>query len=226
MQPPSASRKYTDEEKRQLLANLDLEVAHRCRQLEAMLQDHLEHFTIHQEGQVSRIPKQVRGMTMREFGEKYNGDIQLALRGFQKDRLAAAGADANFGEIDKNMRKRKFLENHEIERSVSRESDSRPLKTAKTAPASPSKSKKPLPSTSSQPGGRLIRSSSKPPSMGISDRWNTQPGKAQTSVQQQYDLQLTPLLKTHIALEEPNEPCPLIIKVQPILDQTAYVPAE
>ena len=83
-----------------------------------MLQDHLEHFTIHQEGQVSRIPKQVRGMTMREFEEKYNGDIQLALRGFQKDRLTAAGADANFGEIDKSMRKRKFLENVDNDKGI------------------------------------------------------------------------------------------------------------
>ncbi|KAJ2935151.1 hypothetical protein H1R20_g1943, partial [Candolleomyces eurysporus] len=203
MQPPTASRKYTDEEKRQLLANLDLEVAHRCRQMEAMLQDHLENFTIHQEGQVSRIPKQVRGMTMREFGEKYNGDIQLALRGFQKDRLTAAGADSNFGEIDKSMRKRKFLENHDIERSVSRESDSRPLKTAKTTPASPNKSKKPPSSTPSQQGGRLIRSSSKPPPMGI-----------------QYVLQLTSLLKANISLEERNVPCSFIVQVQPILNQT------
>lgn len=103
-------------------------VAHRCRQLEALLQDHLENFNIHQEGLVSRMPKQVRSMTMREFGEKYNGDIQLALRGFQKDRLAAAGADANFGEIDKSMRKRKFLENHEAEVTATMASDARPLK--------------------------------------------------------------------------------------------------
>ncbi|KAF5338931.1 hypothetical protein D9611_008748 [Ephemerocybe angulata] len=167
MHPSGSSRKYTDDEKRQLLANLDLEVAHRCRQLEAILQDHLENFTIHQEGQVSRIPKQVRTMTMREFGEKYNGDTQLALRGYQKDRLAAAGADANFGDIDKSMRKRKFLENHEVEKPAARESDSRPLKAAKTIPGTPNKMKKPQPSGSAQHGSRFIRSSSKPPSMGI-----------------------------------------------------------
>jgi len=73
-------------------------------------------------------------MTMREFGEKYNGDIQLALRGFQRDRLAAAGADANFGEIDKSMRKRKFLENHDAEKStVSKEANSRPLKAGESS---------------------------------------------------------------------------------------------
>ncbi|KAF6757484.1 hypothetical protein DFP72DRAFT_891248 [Ephemerocybe angulata] len=160
MHPSGSSRKYTDDEKRQLLANLDLEVAHRCRQLEAILQDHLENFTIHQEGQV-------RTMTMREFGEKYNGDTQLALRGYQKDRLAAAGADANFGDIDKSMRKRKFLENHEVEKPAARESDSRPLKAAKTIPGTPNKMKKPQPSGSAQHGSRFIRSSSKPPSMGI-----------------------------------------------------------
>ena len=109
-------------------------VAHRCRQLEALLQDHLENFNIHQEGIVSRMPKQLRGMTMREFGEKYKGDIGLALRGFQKDRLAAAGADANFGEIDKTMRKRKFLENHEAELTATASSDARPLKAGASCP--------------------------------------------------------------------------------------------
>lgn len=155
-------------------------VAHRCRQLEALLQDHLENFNIHQEGLVSRMPKQVRSMTMREFGEKYNGDIQLALRGFQKDRLAAAGADANFGEIDKTMRKRKFLENHEAELTATVPSDARPLKAgalsppswristahieqAKTMP-SPSKPKRPHSSMAgpSTPG-RFVRGPSKPP---------------------------------------------------------------
>ncbi|KAF9013482.1 hypothetical protein BDQ17DRAFT_1321312 [Cyathus striatus] len=111
--PLRTTRKYTDEEKRQLIANLDIEVAHRTRQFEAWLLDRLENFTLHQEGQVSRIPKQVRTMTMREFGEKYQGNVQEALRGFQKERLAAAGADVNFGDIDKAMRKRKYEVNHE-----------------------------------------------------------------------------------------------------------------
>lgn len=62
-----------------------------------------------------RIPKQVRSMTMREFGEKYNGNVQAALRGYQKERLIAAGADATLGEIDKNTRKRKWVASQEVE---------------------------------------------------------------------------------------------------------------
>jgi len=139
----SANRKYSDEEKRQLIANLDIEVAHRGRQFEAWLQDRLEIFTIHQEGQVSRIPKQVRGMSMREFGEKYNGNMQLALRGFQKDRLAAAGAGPDFGEIEKNMRKRKLAANQDGDKDAVRDVDPRPTKNIKTAPFSPVKSKNP-----------------------------------------------------------------------------------
>lgn len=82
-------------------------VAHRTRQFEAWLTDRLENFTIHQEGQVSRIPKQVRGMTLREFGEKYQGNVQLALKGFQREKIAAAGGDSSLADIDKSMRKRK-----------------------------------------------------------------------------------------------------------------------
>ena len=94
-------------------------VAHRTRQFEAWLTDCLENFTMHQEGQVSRIPKQVRTMTMREFGDKYDGSIQSALRGFQKERLAAAGADATLGEIDKSMRKRKWAASQDLEAEAS-----------------------------------------------------------------------------------------------------------
>ncbi|CAA7261343.1 unnamed protein product [Cyclocybe aegerita] len=162
MDLPSAKRHYSDEEKRQLIANLDIEgslillflqapnidnntlVAHRTRQFEAWLTDRLENFTIHQEGQVSRIPKQVRAMTMREFGEKYEGNIQSALRGFQKERLAAAGADATLGEIDKSVRKRKWVASQEAETEASgssqpKETDHRAPKNARTQLSSPKK---------------------------------------------------------------------------------------
>ena len=62
-----------------------------------------------QEGQISRIPKQVRAMTLREFGKKYEGNVQSALRGYQKERIVAAGGDATLGEIEKSMRKRKWI---------------------------------------------------------------------------------------------------------------------
>ena len=52
---------------------------------------------------------------MRAFGQKYEGNVQLAIRGFQKERLAAAGADATLGEIDKSMRKRKWAASQEMD---------------------------------------------------------------------------------------------------------------
>lgn len=107
-------------------------VAHRTRQFESWLADRLENFTIHQEGQISRIPKQVRSMTMREFGEKYQGNIQAALRGYQKERLVAAGTEANFGEIDKSMRKRKWVEGIEAEMEKNNNKDGEPPRAAKT----------------------------------------------------------------------------------------------
>ena len=107
-------------------------VAHRTRQFESWLADRLENFTIHQEGLVSRIPRQVRSMTMREFGEKYQGNVQAALRGFQTERLVAAGADANFGEIDKSARKRKWVEGVEAEMEKGATKDGENSRVAKS----------------------------------------------------------------------------------------------
>ncbi|KAF8895448.1 hypothetical protein BD779DRAFT_1609010 [Infundibulicybe gibba] len=131
MEPPHSNRKYTHEEKQQLLANLDIEVAHRTRQFESWLNDRLENFSMYQEGQVSRIPKQIRSMSMREFGGKYQANVQMALRGFQKERLMAAGGEAALGEIDKSTRKRKWIASQESEGEVS--ADGNPLKAAKNA---------------------------------------------------------------------------------------------
>ncbi|KAH9480458.1 hypothetical protein JR316_0007058 [Psilocybe cubensis] len=184
MDIPTAKRHYSSEEKRQLIANLDIEVAHRTRQFEAWLTDRLENFTIHQEGQVSRIPKQVRSMTMREFGQKYEGNIQLALRGFQKERLAAAGADATLGEIDKSMRKRKWVASQETEGEASGSGSSQPkdsdsqrfLKNARTHFSSPKKmagsstgpgtaQRSRLLSNSKTTASNLSRTMGRPPSM-------------------------------------------------------------
>ncbi|KAJ7644081.1 hypothetical protein FB45DRAFT_783841 [Roridomyces roridus] len=100
---------FSIDEKQQLIANLDIEVSHRKAQLKSWLNDHLHNFSIHQEGLVSRIPKQVRAMKMRDFGAKYNGNIQAALRGVQRERFVAAGAT----EIDKSTRKRKWVASQE-----------------------------------------------------------------------------------------------------------------
>ncbi|KAG1733030.1 uncharacterized protein EDB91DRAFT_1149956 [Suillus paluster] len=108
---PDTSRKYTPEEKQQLLQNLDIEVEHRVRQLEEWLADALTNFRLHQEGLISRIPKLVRGVTMSEFADTYNGDIQACLRGL------VGGAPPNL-EIDRETRKRKWEEASEGERAV------------------------------------------------------------------------------------------------------------
>lgn len=54
-------------------------------------------------------------MSMREFGGKYNGNMQAALRGFQKEKLMAAGGEGTLGEIDKEARKRKWVASQEVD---------------------------------------------------------------------------------------------------------------
>ena len=49
---------------------------------------------------------------MREFGEKYNGDMQAASKGIQRERMGGADAVA---EIDKTTRKRKWVASQEAE---------------------------------------------------------------------------------------------------------------
>ena len=54
-------------------------------------------------------------MTLREFGEKYQGNLESALRGYQKEKLAAAGIDGSTDEIDRSERKRKWVASHEVD---------------------------------------------------------------------------------------------------------------
>ncbi|KAG6811629.1 hypothetical protein H0H92_006498 [Tricholoma furcatifolium] len=133
MDIPRTNRKYTQEEKQHLIANLELEVTHRIRQFESWLADRLQNFNMHQEGHISRIPKQVRGMTMREFGEKYNGNVQAALRGFQKEKFVAAGGEGSLGELDKDARKRKWIASQES--TDAKDSEPKAPKNARIAPA-------------------------------------------------------------------------------------------
>lgn len=111
---------FSPEQKHQLLANLDIEgttvlfffsipshlpsVTHRSRQLESWLSDTLAAFRNRHERQLAVIPHLVRGMTMAEFGDKYDGDVQAALRGLQKERLAI-----NVEPLDRNEMKRKWV---------------------------------------------------------------------------------------------------------------------
>ncbi|EIW59581.1 uncharacterized protein TRAVEDRAFT_122090 [Trametes versicolor FP-101664 SS1] len=130
-------RKYSAEEKEQLLANLDLEVAHKTRQFEDWLSDALENFRRHQEGLILRIPRIVRNVTLRDFA-KYNGDIQECVKGLKRDML---GAEDNT--IDAGTRKRKWIESQETEDKLDGKlghtESSRAIKTARTVAATPKK---------------------------------------------------------------------------------------
>lgn len=86
-------------------------VSHRTRQFESWLADALQNFRIHQEGLISRVPRLVRDITLRDF-VKYNGDVQECLKGIQRERL---GGDA--ATIDKTTRKRKWVESQEAEKA-------------------------------------------------------------------------------------------------------------
>ncbi|KAI0259822.1 hypothetical protein BC834DRAFT_832825 [Gloeopeniophorella convolvens] len=138
----SAKRaQFTSEEKQQLLANLDIEVAHRTRQLESWLSDTLAAFRNRHERQLAYIPHLVRGMTMADFADKYDGDIQAALRGLQKERLAVDVAP-----IDRNAMKRKWAptndegdENRAEGSSKNGEHHARAAKNPRIAPPSPQK---------------------------------------------------------------------------------------
>ncbi|KAI0247141.1 hypothetical protein BJV78DRAFT_1285787 [Lactifluus subvellereus] len=131
---------FTREQKQQLLANLDIEVAHRTRQLESWLSDTLAAFRNRHERQLAYIPHLVRGMTMAEFGDKYDGDVQAALRGLQKERLTVDVAP-----IDRNAMKRKWAPAPEGETEIRPEdknpdsNHTRAAKNPRIAPPSPQK---------------------------------------------------------------------------------------
>ncbi|KAG2041538.1 hypothetical protein BDR03DRAFT_891237 [Suillus americanus] len=139
MHIPDTSRKFTPKEKEQLLQNLDIEVEHRVRQLEEWLADALKNFRLHQEGLIARIPKLVRGVTMGEFADTYNGDIQACLRGL------VGGAPPNL-EIDRETRKRKWEEASEGERAV---------KNARTMHITPKKKPPPTNTGTAQRGRKF-----------------------------------------------------------------------
>ena len=84
-------------------------VAHKTRQFEDWLEDTLENFRRHQETLISRMPRIVRNITMREFA-KYKGDIQAAVKGLSRELLGSEDAT-----IDLTTRKRKWVESQEVE---------------------------------------------------------------------------------------------------------------
>ncbi|KAI0822010.1 hypothetical protein BC628DRAFT_1328258 [Trametes gibbosa] len=130
-------RKYSADEKEQLLANLDLEVAHKTRQFEDWLADALENFQRHQEGLILRIPRIVRSVTLKDFA-KYNGDIQECVKGLKRELLGAEDST-----IDPSTRKRKWVESQEVDGDKLdgklAHAESRAMKSARTVAATPTR---------------------------------------------------------------------------------------
>jgi hypothetical protein len=108
-----AGRRFTEEEKAQLLENFDLEsvytdrpasflyakaipaaVADRVARMRSNVADILERFLIRQENEVTRIPRALRSLNVGEFADKYDGSIAACLQGMAQARLESAqGSD-------------------------------------------------------------------------------------------------------------------------------------
>lgn len=106
------SFKLSAEEKSALLDNLDIELTHRTAQFEASLQSSLEAFRLHAEAQLSRLPRAVREMSVREFVEVYGGNVERAVLGGQQ----SVGEETEDGKVGKEERKRKWVESIEEEK--------------------------------------------------------------------------------------------------------------
>ncbi|EPQ54529.1 hypothetical protein GLOTRDRAFT_139102 [Gloeophyllum trabeum ATCC 11539] len=103
MELPDSTRKYTREEQAQLLANLEIELEHKTRQFEEWAEDGILQFRMRQEGLISRMPKQLRNMSISEFMDKYDGNVQAATLGVQREKMVA-----DTEEIARSVRKRKW----------------------------------------------------------------------------------------------------------------------
>ena len=62
----------------------------RIRTIEAEIEAHLSNILIFSKNQITRVPLNVRDITLREFGEKYQGDMNVLIRG-----MATANAIRN-----------------------------------------------------------------------------------------------------------------------------------
>ncbi|KAJ7601076.1 hypothetical protein C8J56DRAFT_1020014 [Mycena floridula] len=163
MNSSHSGRLYTEQEKIELINNLNFEVAHRVVQFKRELEDRLENFRMTQETSLSYIPKAVRNMTMRDFGNLYNGSVPAAVRGHQKAKFVSERGEDALEKIDKSTRKRKWVESQETDGEMSTSGSnpeiSRITKSARTMPPSPNK----LAGSSTGPGtvqrARLLASS-------------------------------------------------------------------
>ncbi|HEV7737797.1 MAG TPA: borealin N-terminal domain-containing protein [Chlamydiales bacterium] len=75
----------------------------RVRQFEAYLAQVLEAFKLRHENEVTRIPRAIRNLTMAEFADKYDGDVNKALQAMTKAKMALSGEPVG---IEDTARKR------------------------------------------------------------------------------------------------------------------------
>ncbi|EJT98696.1 hypothetical protein DACRYDRAFT_110599 [Dacryopinax primogenitus] len=143
---------YSYEEKQSILENLDIEVADKKRRFDDYLDRLLKSFLLRQESEVTRIPRSIRGMTVREFGEKYQGDIRFCMEAMARERLGEEGMT----EIDATARKRKRQE-------FSASQDSENTKPTKTPRQVQPSAKKPAPTPGRTPGRRLFSKPARSP---------------------------------------------------------------
>ncbi|KAJ7784627.1 hypothetical protein B0H16DRAFT_1658134 [Mycena metata] len=214
--------KFSVDEKQHLIANLEIEVNHRKTQFSSWLNDHLENFAIHQEGPC------VRAMKMRDFGAKYNGNIQAALRGVQRDKFVPSGAT----EIDKSTRKRKWVASQEAEHDASGDSQ----KAAKNARLATSPSKKPGSSTgpgTAQRARILAAAGAKTPGMSRTFGGSPSPHKfrapfnANTSTQSPRPLPRAPISPSKLKPSTnppPRARVPSIVTFNPMVPKTPGYP--
>ena len=145
----AVKRSFTLKDKQKLLANLDIEgtvttaqrvldatrpsstVEHRTKQLEAWLSDAVENFRSRNEGYLSRIPRIVLGVKMRDLEAKYNGDVLTCMKALQMDRLAEGAAG-----VERSTKKRKWLaaQDTDLERA---DESSRAVKNREHTPLRP-----------------------------------------------------------------------------------------
>ncbi|KAG9087384.1 hypothetical protein FRC07_012837, partial [Ceratobasidium sp. 392] len=90
------NRRFTEEEKAQLLENFDLEIADREARMRTNVADILARFLVRQENEVTRIPRALRSLTVGEFADKYDGSISACLQAMAQARVEST-QDAELG---------------------------------------------------------------------------------------------------------------------------------
>ncbi|KAJ1309968.1 hypothetical protein OPQ81_006726 [Rhizoctonia solani] len=125
-------RRFTEEEKAQLLENFDLEIADRVARMRANVADILERFLIRQENEVTRIPRALRSLTVGEFADKYNGSISECLQKMAQARLEST-QDAD---IAGGKRKWQGTQSTEATSTLDKEGSRAPKAARKAAPPS------------------------------------------------------------------------------------------